>query len=202
MATRSRSCPLWQVARERRAGADDPLLAFLPRWHYRTSAATHVDVDPERALAAVREATVGEVPLTAFLLLARAVPALLSRKLRLPDRRQTLFDLLVTTPGFIELPVPGLLVGGYTGRPWQLSGGAVQLAGADRFADFDEPGFAKVTMHFAAEATESGSRLLTESRIYLTDERARRSFARYWLMVRTGSNLIRKDWLRAARRRG
>jgi hypothetical protein len=189
------------VASEHRAEADDPLRAFLPRWHYQTSAATNVDAAPERALGAVREATMAEVPLTAFLLLARAVPALLTRRLRVPDRRQRLFHLLVTTPGFIELPVPDLLVGGYTGRPWQLSGGAVQLAGADRFADFDEPGFAKVTLHFAAEATESGSRLLTETRIYLTDEPARRSFGRYWLLVRTGSNLIRRDWLRAARGR-
>jgi hypothetical protein len=41
---------------------------------------------------------------------------------------------------------------------------------------------------------------VTETRIHLTDEAARRAFGRYWLVVRLGSGAIRRDWLRAARR--
>ena len=157
---------------------------------------------PERGLAAVAETTVREVPLTAGLLIVRSLPALLRGRLRLPGRDRPLFELLIGTPGFLELPVPGLLAGGYAGCPWKLTGNPVELAGdAAEFASFDEPGFAKVTMHFAAEPVEEGCEVVTETRIHLTDEDARRAFARYWFVVRRGSDLIRRDWLRAARRR-
>ncbi len=156
----------------------------------------------ERALAAVREVTLGDVPLTAALLLARGLPSLLTRRIRPPSRSAPLFELLTSTPGFLNLPMPpGLLAGGYVGRPWQLAGDPARVRGADEFAGFTEPGYAKVTMHFEATPERSGSRIVTETRIHLTDEQAKRSFGRYWRVVRLGSDVIRKDWLRAARRR-
>ena len=48
---------------------------------------------------------------------------------------------------------------------------------------------------------DSGSRLVTETRVESTDARARRLFALYWLVIRLGSGLIRRDLLRAVRRR-
>jgi hypothetical protein len=150
----------------------------------------------------VRETTVAEVPLTALLLVLRSLPSLVTGRLRLPGRRRRLFELLVGTPGFLELPAPaGMLAGGYVGRPWRLTGGPLTVRIPDEFASFGEPGYAKVTMHFSAAAEGSASRLVTETRIHLTDEPARRAFGRYWLVVRLGSDAIRRDWLRAARRR-
>ena len=105
-------------------------------------------------------------------------------------------------PGFLELPAPpGFVLGAFLGRPWRLTGGPLQLASADDFADFDSPGYAKVTVHFHATPQGAGSRLVTETRIHLTDESARRAFGRYWAVDRFGSDAIRRDWLRAARRR-
>ena len=46
-----------------------------------------------------------------------------------------------------------------------------------------------------------GSRMETETRIFLTDVAARRRFAAYWLVVRPFSGLLRRSWLQAARRR-
>jgi hypothetical protein len=43
--------------------------------------------------------------------------------------------------------------------------------------------------------------LTTETRIQGTDERARRSFRRYWRLVMPGSAAIRRAWLRAIRKR-
>ena len=43
-------------------------------------------------------------------------------------------------------------------------------------------------------------RLVTETRIALTDEAARRAFRRYWLVVRPFSGLTRRLLLRAAKR--
>jgi hypothetical protein len=52
-----------------------------------------------------------------------------------------------------------------------------------------------------ATAAGDGALLETETRIYLTDAAARRRFGAYWLMIRPFSGLIRRLWLRAAKRR-
>jgi hypothetical protein len=44
-------------------------------------------------------------------------------------------------------------------------------------------------------------KLTTETRVRCTDERSRRAFARYWYVIRPFSGLVRRSWLRAARRR-
>ena len=46
-----------------------------------------------------------------------------------------------------------------------------------------------------------GSRLETETRVFLTDRASRRRFAAYWLVIRPFSGLVRRRWLQAARRR-
>ena len=61
-----------------------------------------------------------------------------------------------------------------------------------------QPGFAKATMSFLIEPLAGGGCLLrTETRVYATDPVSRRTFARYWRVIRPGSELIRKMWLRA-----
>jgi hypothetical protein len=47
----------------------------------------------------------------------------------------------------------------------------------------------------------AGTRISTETRIQATDQRARRAFAAYWLLVRPGSGLVRRELLRAIARR-
>jgi hypothetical protein len=61
-----------------------------------------------------------------------------------------------------------------------------------------QPGFAKATMSFLIEPLASGGCLLrTETRVYATDPASTATFARYWRIIRPGSELIRKMWLRA-----
>ena len=55
------------------------------------------------------------------------------------------------------------------------------------------PGWAKMVVNFRA----SGGELTTETRVLLTDERSRRAFRRYWLLIRPFSGLIRRQWLAA-----
>lgn len=106
--------------------------------------------------------------------------------------------------GFVELgEVPGReVVMGMIGQMWTLPGGrSPKVAGGVEFFAFDQPGFAKAAI--SLEAREVGGRceLVTETRVFATDEHARRAFARYWLIIRPGSGLIRRVWLRAAKKR-
>jgi hypothetical protein len=56
-------------------------------------------------------------------------------------------------------------------------------------------------MDLRASSAPGGSRLETETRVYLTDAASRRRFACYWLVVRPFSGAVRRSWLAAARRR-
>ena len=83
------------------------------------------------------------------------------------------------------------------GRFWKLSGGLRKVEGREHFSSFDEPGYAKVAFNFRLEDGE----LSTETRIAGTDAHARRRFGLYWLLIRPGSGLIRREWLRAIEKR-
>src|SRR5437899_3744653 len=58
-------------------------------------------------------------------------------------------------------------------------------------------GWAREGMDFRLFPLESGTRLLTETRVAVSGERARRAFRIYWRAIRGGSGLIRRDLLRA-----
>jgi hypothetical protein len=96
------------------------------------------------------------------------------------------FRVIAEEPGD-ELVVAGI------GRFWQLSGGLRRVEGREHFTQFDEPGYAKVAFNFRL----AGDVLSTETRIAGTDAHARRRFGLYWLLVRPGSGLIRREWLHA-----
>jgi hypothetical protein len=87
------------------------------------------------------------------------------------------------------------LVAGGIGKPWRLRGGGGPRV--DDFRAFGRPGFAKMAMNFRLD----GRTFSTETRVFLTDEAARRAFRRYWIFIRPFSGLIRRVWLRAIKRR-
>jgi hypothetical protein len=88
------------------------------------------------------------------------------------------------------------------GRPWRVGGGRAprlteQPDPAGFLVDFDTPGWAKMVANFRAADGE----LTTETRVLLTDDRSRRAFGRYWLLIRPYSGLIRRHWLAGIDRR-
>jgi hypothetical protein len=148
----------------------------------------------------VQQARFRDVPLAAGLVMLRGIPLLLHRR-RLPSLDRPFYGELVATPGFVELSRDERsLVAGYVGKPWNPSGGGRRLAGAAEFAAFDEPGYAKVETDFIAVPEGSRTRLSTTTRIHLTDERSRRAFRLYWLVVHPGSLAVRRSWLAGAER--
>ncbi|MDH6108599.1 hypothetical protein P3T36_005501 [Kitasatospora sp. MAP12-15] len=68
---------------------------------------------------------------------------------------------------------------------------------AEEFAAYAEPGWSKVAMNFRFTAKDGGTELITETRVLSTDAATKRSFTAYWLAIRAGSGLIRRDILRA-----
>jgi hypothetical protein len=177
-----------------------PLDEFLPDYEVNEIHSTRVAAPPGAVMAAMRSLTAREVPVLVGLMALRTVPALLRGRRRRPREGTILEGFL--RGGFVMLADrPDELVVGAVGRFWRASG-EVRRVSADEFAAFREPGYAKAAFNMHAQPAPGGGTLLTtETRIQATDDHARRSFRRYWLLIHPGSAAIRRAWLRAIGRR-
>jgi len=176
---------------------------FLPEYDVNEIHSTRVAARPEAVLAAARAVSSREVPLLLALMALRRLPALVARR-RSPLKASALDRPVLdemTRGGFVLLADrPDEVVLGIVGRFWRADSGVRQTR-ADEFVTFREPGFAKAVVNFHVREAPGGTLLSTETRVRGTDERARRTFRRYWRIVMPGSALIRRAWLRAIRKR-
>jgi hypothetical protein len=162
------------------------------------SSAHAIDVAaaPADAIAALQKVRGGDLPVTRLLMAIRT----LGRRGSGGDRPvlQGLERI-----GARELSAaPDRVEYGLISQPWQITGGeSVRFDSPQEFAAFARPGFVRVQVDFWAEPLSGGSRLRTATRIRATDPESLRQFKRYWRVVGPGSGLIRREWLRAARRR-
>jgi hypothetical protein len=160
---------------------------FLPVWNVRETHGIRIDAPAERMLAAVREATPADAPLLRALFVLRGLPA---------GAREPIWEQLAGRAGFAQLAEEAgvEVVAGAIGRPWSLF--EPLRRGLD-FEAFDDPGYAKMALGFHA----GDGVLTTETRVLLTDDEARRRFARYWRVVGPLSSITRRSWLAAAKKR-
>ncbi|MGD9695042.1 MAG: hypothetical protein AB7V42_05215 [Thermoleophilia bacterium] len=176
----------------------------LPAYRHRERHGATIAAPPERVWDALHAVTVRELALTRVLMAARALPARLTGRGDAfnEDAAQT-FMRVMAENGFTMLrDDPSALVAGSIGRPWQLRReSAVPFDGRDGFRAFGDPGYVLMATSFECEPDAGGTRLCTETRVQPTDESAARSFRPYWLAIRAGSGLIRREILRAVRRR-
>jgi hypothetical protein len=159
----------------------------LPQWHERERHETKVEAPPERVFAAMREVTLTEMPIARVLAWLRGMRPDTGRPM-IGEMRKAGFNAAAEEPG-------REVVFAAIGQPWKLRGG--ERARTEDFRAFHEPGYAKMAFNFRLD----GTTLSTETRVLLTDERSRRAFGRYWLLIRPFSGLIRRVWLRAIVRR-
>jgi hypothetical protein len=150
--------------------------AYLPAYEFRTRHEIRVDADAARADSALREVTWGDVPLVRALVFARGLgrPRGSGRVLSALARRAAVVE---------DVPGEGVVLS-LTAQFWRL-----------RWRGPETPATALV------EFRARDGALATETRVHVPDPASRRKFARYWLVVRPFSGLIRAQVLRAAKRR-
>jgi hypothetical protein len=169
--------------------------AVLPEYRHREVHATVARATPEAVWEALHATTAADLPLTRALSRLRGLP---------PSARDTpiLKALQRRFVSFVEAP-PRVLVAGGAGQPWRPRGGEiVRVADTAALTAFDRPGFVLMAVAFEVEPAGPGrTRLRTETRVQPTDPTAARAFRPYWYVIRAGSGLIRRDLLRAVRRR-
>jgi hypothetical protein len=166
----------------------------MPQFQFSERHHTWVDASPEAALAAAMEVSLMDMPLARLLMRVRGM--------RTRTRRPLWEQLLAG--GFVKLgETEGHeAVAGTIAQMWKRSGGrSPKIAGPAAFAAFNQPGYAKAAMSISVHEVTGRCELVTETRVFATDPAARRAFSRYWLVIRLGSGIIRRVWLRAAKKR-
>jgi hypothetical protein len=176
---------------------------FLPEAPHRTRYATRVATGADAAWTAMRSITAHELALTRILMAIRTLSPSRLRPEGDDAERPVLETFLERGFTVLREDEPRTLVLATTGQPWRLRGAQLHApADAAAFAAYDEPGAVRMAMSFELDAASPGaSRLATETRIAPTDADAARTFARYWTLVRPGSDIVRLDVLRAVRQR-
>ena len=172
------------------------LETLLPTWHFRERHRRTTNAPASALLAAAEQVTWAEIPVMRVLMSLRSAGRLplVAHHRVLEDMAAIGFTVLVRTSDELVLAA--------VGRPWVPGGGraprlADQADPAVYFVQFAAPGWAKMIANFQV----GGGELTTETRVMLTDERSRRAFGRYWLLIRPFSGLIRRRWLAAIIRR-
>jgi hypothetical protein len=176
-----------------------PLDRVLPQFTHREVHATDVDASPEAVWAALHEVRGNDMPLTRILATIRGLGSSGASGPMVEAFAKRGFSIVVDD-------APRQLAAVCAGQPWLARGGEnVRVPDLRAVAEFARPGFVLMAMSFALEPLggQAGgrTRLTTETRVQPTDAFAARKFRPYWWIIRAGSGLIRRDMLRAVRRR-
>lgn len=169
-----------------------PLDEFLPVYEFAERHRLAIDAPPGRIDSALREVSVGDVPI------ARALWWV--RRLGRPYGDATKPFVGGELPAVVLEDVPGEgVVLGLTGQFWRLRATRREddPETPEAFLAFSRPDTCKAVIDFRVGEKE----LSTETRVHVADPTARRKFRRYWRVVRPFSGLVRILLLRAARRR-
>jgi hypothetical protein len=160
---------------------------WLPRFDVHERHEVELAVPPERALELVLAIPATPDRIVRTLTGARGMVA----------RGESLERFFLAHRFVVLGRTPTEWVAGAIGAVWRPRGGLVPLQDPEAWRAAAAPGTIKAAIDFRAEARPGGSRLSTETRVLAMDDRARRAFRLYWLVVGPFSALIRRRWLRA-----
>lgn len=180
---------------------------FLPVYDHAVSASQVFRAPSHEVLEAAVSIDLYRLPLARFLLAARGLPARASevvgrRRGEEPVTEPPTFRIrdLPAHGWFVLGERPGVeVVYGTVTQPWRALGGEpTEPVSAERFADFSEPGFAKLAASTSVTSYGTQACILTlETRVAATDAESRRRFRRYWRASGPFIKLIRPSVLRA-----
>ena len=170
----------------------------VPRWDFAERHGRLVRAPAPLVWRALGEVRVSDLPMTRLLMRVRTLGR---RPLGAADRR--MLDAL--PPGEVARDEGRELLLAMV-APTSLRTDAGSLADL-RAASVDElvrpmpDGWVRIATDFRVEASAGSTLLTTETRVLATGPDARRRFRLYWLVIRGGSGLIRRELLRAVARR-
>ena len=177
---------------------------FIPSWQFEERHEIRIRASPGQVEQAVRTVTAREIRLFRLLTWLRRPrrpwgPS--PEDILAPPADRPILDVALGS-GFLllgERPGREIVIGTLVATPVDRHRAN---RSADEFRDLSGPGYGKAVMNFRIDGEGDGwTTLVTETRVFATDDATRRRFALYWRAILPGSSLIRYTWLRAIRRR-
>lgn len=193
------------------AGRESLLDEWMPEWQFSERHSLRVQAAPDEAWRAIREVTADEIALFRALTWIRD-----------PHWPGTRREGNIMNPSAGKPILDQAMAGGFrllaesqtADAPREIVlGTLVMWDGTTRFTEEQSgqerirrllatPGNAVATINFRVGDDGGGwCTVSTETRVFATDDSARRRFARYWRVIYPGSSLLRYTWLRAIKRR-
>ena len=174
----------------------------VPTYQFNEAHSVTVHAPPARVYRAVKEVTADEILLFRTLIWIRRFGRPLPESILNAPGHRPLLDVATETTFTTLTDTPREVVVGTIVIPAAQPGATPPLTPEAFLAMRSRPRTALAAMNFAIESMADGSCVLsTETRVYATDDWARRRFAAYWRIIYPGSAFIRRMWLRAIRAR-
>jgi hypothetical protein len=172
---------LFWPASEKRATGTTQLDHVMPVWEFDERHEVEVAASPEKIFAAIHEVRADEIRFFSTLTAIRRGGRGGREDILNPGKHAPILDVALRS-GFSVMA---------DDSPREIVIGTTII----------RPNRAIATMNFLVVPNGATSRLITETRIHATDDAARRRFAVYWRIIHPGSDIIRRGWLDAIRRR-
>jgi hypothetical protein len=172
----------WPVRDEHAAGRSTHLDEAMPLWQFRERHTTRVAAPPERVFASIRPVTANEIWLFRTLTTIRRLGRPQPPGIMNAPQSEPLLDIATRTSfRYLAMDPPREMVIGTIIVP---------------------PRAVLATMNFLVTPDGRGGSLLsTETRVLAANDSIARRFAIYWRIIRPGSDIIRRMWLRAIKKR-
>ena len=168
----------WPVSEEHVAAKTTHLDEAMPRWQFNEVHEIHIDADARRVYDAVHAVRANEIALFKTLVAIRRGGRRGPEDILNPSADKPLLDVATQTSfRYLADDAHEIVVGTHINR------------GVD------------ATMNFLITPEARGTRLTTETRVFAKTAKDARLFAGYWRVVHPGSDIIRRMWLRAIKRR-
>jgi hypothetical protein len=174
---------------------------WMPRWQVEERHSIEIAAPPEKVFAAIHAVTADEIFLFRTLIAIRRCgqdgPESI---LNVPERKSLLDVATETSFIYLDNGPREIVLGTVISAPRDAA--RSQGLTAELFRRTLRPGVVLATMNFLIASRENGgSTLTTETRVYANSAAALRRFGVYWRIIRPGSDVIRRMWLRAIGRR-
>ena len=173
----------------------------LPEFQFSETHQIEIAASPPAAYRALRAVTADEIAHYRTLTWIRCLGSCPGDHILNPPKGTPILETAMRS-GFkliAEIPDVELVLVTFVAAP---SGTASRGWTRDAFVSLRTPGFAKAAMNFRLESGGPGRTVLhTDTRVHATDSRTLRVFAAYWRTIAPGSDLIRRGWLSAIKRR-
>jgi hypothetical protein len=175
---------------------------WMPVWQFDEQHVIHIDASPEKVFDAIHAVRANEIFLFRTLVAIRRCCRPGPESIMNAPENKPLLDVATQTT-FIYLVDEApreIVVGTVISAPRGIHAPAKLTP--EIFRKTLPPGVVLATMNYLVTADSGGgSTVSTVTRVYGNNTAAVRQFAVYWRIIHPGSDIIRRTWLRAIKRR-